>query len=48
MSIWSKFFPKIKINTVLPFLLIFLLVGCSQANNGAEGNKDHPDMITMA
>lgn len=25
MSIWSHFFPKIKINTVLPFLLIFLL-----------------------
>ncbi|WP_277553406.1 nickel ABC transporter substrate-binding protein [Bacillus pumilus] len=37
-----------KINTVFTFLLIFLLVGCSQANNGADGNKDHPDMITMA
>ncbi|MBC5921326.1 nickel ABC transporter substrate-binding protein, partial [Bacillus pumilus] len=48
MSIWSHFFPKIKINTVIPFLLIFLLVGCSQANNGAGGDKDHPDMITMA
>lgn len=48
MSIWSHFFPKIKINTVIPFLLIFLLVGCSQANNGAGGDKDHSDMITMA
>ncbi|MHC9082169.1 nickel ABC transporter substrate-binding protein [Bacillus altitudinis] len=47
MSIWSNF-PKIKINTILPILLIFLLVGCSQANNGAGGDKDHPDMITMA
>lgn len=48
MTIWNNF-PKIKINTVLPFLLIFfLLVGCSQTNNGADGNKDHPDMITMA
>ncbi|KPN14633.1 nickel ABC transporter substrate-binding protein [Bacillus australimaris] len=48
MAIWNNF-PKIKINTVLPFLLIlFLLVGCSQTNNGADGNKDHPDMITMA